>query len=192
MPRLTFPHIPHVRHGYPCPQPRVDMPIDTIHGTFRMRFILDTGAAITLIPTTLAARRGIIFPSEPAEPHDSPRTMHARLTGHLGEIETTFLDRALRIPCFFYVPPAEPPLAPGDELPDGGRRRRAIGRGPRDVEEWIDETTTGGVGLTHPCVLGRLGFMNRFHVLIEPQQTTVCSDGFLPAPRGRRWWQLWK
>lgn len=153
--------------------------MDTLHGRFQMPFILDTGAAISLIPAPVASRRGIVFPAELADLHESPRTMQGRLSGHLGEIVTTFLDRSLRIPCFFYLPQAEP-LA--------GNLRRP---GARNVDEWIDEVAGEGRDLAHPWVLGRLGFMNRFHVLVEPLQTTICSDGFRPPPPRRRWWWFW-
>jgi hypothetical protein len=190
MPRLSFPHIARPWQGFRCDQPSVYLPVDTENGTFALRFILDTGSAITLIPVALANRLGVVFPEERAGPNDCPRTLHGRLEGHLGDIQSTFLGQELRIPCFFYDPPppqpshpthqgvVAPPSATG---PPGQRRTR---RPPPEDEDWIEEWIDAMAGAGHespanrPSVLGRLGFLNRFHVLIERTQTTVSTEPF--------------
>jgi hypothetical protein len=192
MPRTTFLHIPRLSHGFQCDLPSVELPISVLHGTFNHRFILDTGAAITLIPKNDARSHKIYYDIEQAAPQHRPRTINGRLDGHLGQIQTRFLGLDLRIPCFFYDPPTQSPGPPQAEGPPGGKRAQ---RNVRDVEEWVeavrrqeaaradrDGTYTDGTGVSIedelPWVLGRLGFMHRFHIWIRADETIISTEAF--------------
>lgn len=186
MPRQSFLHLPRSRNGFDCPQPIVHIPLSNLRGTYPVRFIFDTGSAITLVPISVARSRGISFEATPADTGDCPNTLTGRLQGHFGEIRTTFLDRELILPCFCYTPRPNTERVQTVAGPPG---RRTTQRQIATTDDYFTEVQGEGEAPGGPCVLGRLGFTNRFHILVDSVQTTISTDSFRMPRRSRfGWW----
>lgn len=189
MPQASFDHAPKVARGFFCPQPSVTLPIQTRKGEFEVTFVFDTGCAITLVPKPAADALGVEYDKALAGEKDSPKTLTGRMKGHVGTIRTTFLTCTLEIPCFVYIPtnPPKTPLPPG---PTGVRTRvREIVTFDDYVKELDRNEESEKQDTQARCLLGRLGFLNRFHVLIDSRQTTVSTDPLAP-PRRSLWSRL--
>ncbi|MFO0847847.1 MAG: hypothetical protein U0871_04690 [Gemmataceae bacterium] len=177
--------------GFEAPRADIPLPVDTGRGVLTLPFLVDTGAAVSLIPIPLADAIDLPYPAERGTDDSPPSTMHGRLTGYRGEFSTRILGHSLMIPCFFYVPPDRPPEAVG---PAG---HRTVRRAVADLEDWIRAVEAGlwadGADDSplrrQPCVLGRLGFLNRFRLLIDARDgarhAILSDDPVTPAARRR-------
>lgn len=176
MPQQAFPHIPHKKEGFDCPRPTVTIPLDTVRGTTPIQFVLDTGADLSLIPCDLADALQLEYEDSPLPLNRCPRTLHGRLPNcFVTEVRATFLGRDLRLPVVVYTPVLAP--APSPAGPPGMRRRE---RRISSMEEYLSEVEHNENGDDEPSrppvVLGRLGFLNRYHVLIGDKETLVSTD----------------
>lgn len=144
-----------------------------------MPFILDTGAAVSLFPLSLANELDLRFGESDNSPHAKPHTLSGQLEGVMGEIHVNFMTRDLVIPCFFYATSASPSRSPSPRQ-HVGRRHRIDSRRQRSssLDAWLFEAeheTDDRMDSHGPCVLGRLGFLNRYKVEIN-QLECIVSD----------------
>jgi hypothetical protein len=167
MPTARFPLDDHEVWGFECPRAFIPVQVQTPGRLVPVSFLLDTGAAVSLIPIPFASVTGIPFdPISELDESDAPRTLLGRLTGHKGSVTVRLLDRLVSIPCAFYHP-SNP--SPGIGSPGG----RSLQHAPRTLDEWAAASKRPTVRIPRSSiVLGRLGFLNRFRVTIDSR------DGF--------------
>ena len=182
MPAQSFPMLLRRVYGFECPRAEVPLVVSTIPAEVRINFILDTGAAVTLIPIPVANALAILNEEKETDPQDRPSSFGARLEGFRTQIKVQLLGRQLDLPCFFYQPPAAPVAAP----PQGTPGRRTAPRPPDTLPEWEERMNShggeaeAGPATGPPCILGRLGFLNRHSILIQDRQLIISTDRIVP------------
>jgi hypothetical protein len=187
MPAYHFPLTPRRAFEYDAPRPELRLVLTTDRGRVPVPFVVDTGAAITLIPLAFAELVRLSGERRLAGDHDRPRTMTGRLDGLRGTVTATLGEVTFNIPCFFYRPKPRPPAgAPPLGGPPG---RRTAPVPPAGVAESVG--TPAGRGNSGPpprCVLGRLGFLNRVDLLVGRTEfyVTTGTDRITPPPPFRR------
>jgi hypothetical protein len=188
MPQASFTHIPKIVQGFPCGTPRVILPLPWKSKRMVQReFIYDTGCAVTLIPQSVADLCGVEYDNSKLAPEkECPKTMAGRLNGYHGKLTLTFLEQLLNLPCFVYLSMAPAPK-PG---PPGARQSKKIPSTMAEYEQ-LNGDETDEEHETR-CILGRLGFQSRFHVVVNSEQTIVSTEPLAaPAPPRRWFWFSW-
>lgn len=171
MPVYRIPMTPRQANGLDCPLPGVPVKLSGLNGRFEIGFVLDTGAAVTLVPVPMADDMGILYNPDPADTN-TPQTLQGHLTGHHGRLNFHLGTTEFNVPCFFYNPPGHPPPAAG---PAGAQRAVPPAR---SVPEW-EERVTGTAPpprRRYKCVLGRLGFLNKIDLLVRRTEFLIATD----------------
>lgn len=187
MPAHRFETQHRVECGLECPRYLVPLRLPAPAAELRFTFVLDTGADLSLVPLEFAEQFRIQYDRD-AVPEAHPVTLTGRLAGHTGQVNARLriaeagIDVTFPLPCFFYQ---SSPLAASTT---GGPARRMVVRPPGDLDEWEARTfgSTAPAPLGRPLILGRLGFLSRFRVLLHHDQFLLATDddslGSPPSP----------
>lgn len=177
MPAHHFRTQQRVECGHECPRYLVPLGLPTPTAEPPFEFILDTGADVSLIPLDFAQHFRIPYDRD-AVPEAGPVTLTGRLNGHTGLLDARLrvaeagIDLTFPLPCFFYQSSATTPATTGTPA------RRTVVRPPGDLDDWetrmLGSTKPAPTG--KPLILGRLGFLSRFRVLLHHDRFLIATD----------------
>ncbi len=143
------------------PRPVVPLPVRIVSSSradrMTLRFIVDTGADVTMIPERDARRYGIAGYDPTAVPVATGTTFHGQLHGKWGHVHTAVGVRQLQLPCFYYA----------DIAPASGWFSVWFSR-------WFRKQTAGD----GPFVLGRAGLFPLTSLLVERGRVCLSDQPF--------------
>jgi hypothetical protein len=182
---LTVPLTPRfTSNGVPCHRPELDLKIRTARGAHaserKVRFIVDSGSDVTLIPVHVAKTYQIEF-DESKHSTRPVRTLGGSLDGFDGFVHVQLLGRWYRWPCFFFLPFTET-YGPSSEHP-GQSGSRQHQQPPSSLSEWMQRTFRAP-GRPKDSVrkksarllLGRAGFLASFCIAIRDGHLTISNS----------------
>jgi hypothetical protein len=177
MPAHPFETQQRVECGLECPRYLVPLRLPTPTAEPPFEFILDTGADVSLIPIDFAEHFHIQYDRDEVT-EAQPVTLTGRLAGHTGLLNARLrvaeagIDVAFPLPCFFYQSSATTSATTGTPA------RRMVVRPPGDLDEWEARTlgSTEPAPTGKPLILGRLGFLSRFRVLLHHDRFLLATD----------------
>jgi hypothetical protein len=142
------------------PRPVVPLHVRIISGSqiksFSLRFIVDTGADVTMIPERDARRYRIVGYDPAAVSVETGTSFHGQLRGKWGHVHTTIGSRQLQLPCFYYA----------DILPASGWFLRWLSR-------WLRNQAGDG-----PFILGRAGLFPLTSLLVGRGRVCLSDQPF--------------